>query len=114
MRPAGPNQWYVLPIILPNSNGEDGALRVIHTVMSGFREAFPDLNLWGGADLTAGRRLCGRPLGGRRSAHWPGLQRFPRRFVAGGDRPQNAFTGTMVLRIENGKIAGERSVWTTA
>ena len=61
--------------------------------MTGFREAFPDLEFWGAADLIAeGDHVVGR---------WEG----------GGTHTGPAFSdflvGTTVLRVENGKIAEE-------
>jgi len=46
----------------------------IKAFMFGFRQAFPDLNFWGGCRPHCRGRLCGRPLGRRRHAHWSGFQ----------------------------------------
>ena len=79
----------------------------IKAFMSDFREAFPDLNFWGAADLIAeGDCVVGRWEGG--GTH-TGLAfsdfligSLP---VATGRKMR--FTGTTVLRIKNGKIAEE-------
>src|SRR4051812_19615055 len=57
--------------------------------MVGFREAFPDLNFWGAADLIA-EGECRRPLGRRRHAHRAGVQRLPDWILAGRVRPHDA------------------------
>jgi predicted ester cyclase len=79
----------------------------IKAFMSGFREAFPDLNFWGTADLIAeGEYVVGRWEGG-------GTHTGPAfgDFLAGSLPPASGrnmrFTGVTVLRIENGKIAEE-------
>jgi predicted ester cyclase len=79
----------------------------IKEFMTGFREAFPDLNFWGAADLIAeGDYVVGRWEGG--GTHTGSA--FSDFLV--GSLPANTgrkmhFTGTTVLRIENGKIAEE-------
>jgi predicted ester cyclase len=72
-----------------------------------FREAFPDLNFWGTGDLIAeGNYVVGRWEGG-------GTHTGPAfSDLAVGSLPKASgrkmrFTGTSVLRIENGKIAEE-------
>ena len=79
----------------------------IKAFMSGFREAFPDLNFWGAADLIAeGDYVVGRWEGG-------GTHTGPAfsDFLIGSLPPATGrtmrFTGTTVLRVENGKIAEE-------
>jgi len=79
----------------------------IKAFMSGFREAFPDLNFWGAADLIAeGDYVVGRWEGG-------GTHTGPAfsDFLIGSLPPATSrtmrFTGTTVLRVENGKIAEE-------
>ena len=79
----------------------------IKAFMTGFREAFPDLNFWGAADLIAeGDYVVGRWEGG--GTH-TGLAFSD--FLAG-SLPANTgrkmhFTGTTVLRVSDGKIAEE-------
>jgi predicted ester cyclase len=79
----------------------------IKAFMTGFRQAFPNLNFWGAADLIAeGDYVVGRWEGG-------GTHTGPAfgDFLAG-SLPANSgrkmhFTGTTVLRIKDGKIAEE-------
>jgi predicted ester cyclase len=79
----------------------------IKDFMSSFREAFPDLKFWGTADLIAeGDYVVGRWEGG--GTHTGAA--FSDFLV--GSLPEATgrkmhFTGTTVLRIENGKIAEE-------
>jgi predicted ester cyclase len=75
--------------------------------MVGFPDAFPDLKFWGAADLIAeGDYVAGRWEGG-------GTHTGPAfgDFLAGSLPPASGrkmrFTGTTVLRVENGKIAEE-------
>src|SRR6202048_4781993 len=79
----------------------------IKAFMTDFREAFPDLNFWGVADLIAeGDFVVGRWEGG-------GTHTGPafRDFLAG-SLPANTgrtmkFTGTTVLKLRDGKIVEE-------
>src|ERR1700757_834556 len=79
----------------------------IKAFMSDFREAFPDLNFWGAADLIAeGDYVVGRWDGG-------GTHTGPAfsDFLAGSLPPATGremrFTGMTVLRVQNGKITEE-------
>jgi predicted ester cyclase len=79
----------------------------IKAFMANFRVAFPDLNFWGAADLIAeGDYVVGRWEGG-------GTHTGPafNDFLVGG-LPANTgrkmhFTGTTVLRLQDGKIVEE-------
>ncbi len=79
----------------------------IKAFMTDFRAAFPDLNFWGAADLIAeGDYVVGRWEGGgtHTGAAWDD-------FLVG-SLPANTgramrFTGTTVLRLDNGKIVEE-------
>jgi len=79
----------------------------IKAFMTGFREAFPNLNFWGAADLIAeGDYVVGRWEGGGTHTG-PAFSDF-----LAGSLPANSgrkmhFTGTTVLRIKDGKIAEE-------
>lgn len=79
----------------------------IKAFMTGFREAFPNLNFWGAADLIAeGDYVVGRWEGGGTHTG-PAFSDF-----LAGSLPANSgrkmhFTGTTVLRIRDGKIAEE-------
>jgi predicted ester cyclase len=79
----------------------------VKTFITEFREAFPDLNFWATADLIAeGDYVVGRWEGG-------GTHTGPEfDDLAVGSLPKASgkrmrFTGTSVLRIENGTIAEE-------
>jgi predicted ester cyclase len=79
----------------------------IKAFMSGFRQAFPDLNFTGAADLIAeGDYVVGRWKGGGTHSG-PAFSDF----LSGGLPPATGrkmqFTGTTVLRLVNGKIVEE-------
>ena len=75
--------------------------------MTGFREAFPDLNFWGAADLIAeGDYVVGRWEGGGTHSG-PAFSDFLVGSLAAASGRKMRFTGTTVLRVENGKIAEE-------
>lgn len=79
----------------------------IKAFMTGFRQAFPNLNFWGAAELIAeGDYVVGRWEGGGTHTG-PAFSDF-----LAGSLPANSgrkmhFTGTTVLRIKDGKIAEE-------
>jgi predicted ester cyclase len=75
--------------------------------MIGFREAFPDLNFWGAADLIAeGDYVVGRWEGGGTHTG-PAFADFLVGSLPAASGGKMRFTGTTVLRVENGKIAEE-------
>jgi predicted ester cyclase len=75
--------------------------------MIGFRKAFPDLNFWGAADLIAeGDYVVGRWEGGGTHTG-PAFDDFIIGSLPAGSGRKMRFTGTTVLRVENGKIAEE-------
>ena len=75
--------------------------------MVGFREAFPDLNFWGAADLIAeGDYVVGRWEGGGTHTG-PAFGDFLIGSLPAASGRRMHFTGTTVLRVENGKIAEE-------
>jgi predicted ester cyclase len=79
----------------------------IKAFMSGFREAFPDLNFWGTADLIAeGDLVVGRWDGGGTHTG-PAFGDFLVGSLPAATGRKIRFTGITVLRIENGKIASE-------
>ena len=79
----------------------------IKAFMSDFREAFPDLNFWGAADLIAeGDYVVGRWEGGGTHTG-PAFSDFLVGSLPAATGRKMHFTGTTVLRIENGKIAEE-------
>ena len=79
----------------------------IKAFMADFREAFPDLNFWGAADLIAeGDCVVGRWEGGGTHTG-PAFSDFLIGSLPAATGRKMHFTGTTVLRIENGKIAEE-------
>ena len=79
----------------------------IKAFMAGFREAFPDLNFWGAADLIAeGDHVVGRWEGGGTHTG-PAFSDFLAGSLPAATVRSMRFTGTTVLPIENAKIAEE-------
>jgi predicted ester cyclase len=79
----------------------------IKAFMTGFREAFPDLAFSGTADLIAeGDYVVGRWEGGG-THKGPAFSDFLVGSLPAATGRQMRFTGTTVLRIEDGKIAEE-------
>jgi predicted ester cyclase len=75
--------------------------------MTGFRAAFPDLYFEGAADLIAeGDFVVGRWQGGGTHTG-PAFSDFLIGSLPAASGRKMRFTGTTVLRIENGKIAEE-------
>jgi predicted ester cyclase len=79
----------------------------IRAFMTGFREAFPDLNFGGAADLIAeGDYVVGRWEGGGTHTGAAFNDLILGALPAASGRKMH-FTGTTVLRVENGKISEE-------
>jgi len=79
----------------------------VRDFMVGFRAAFPDLNFWGAADLIAeGDYVVGRWEGGGTHTGAAFSDFLVGSLPAASGRKMR-FTGTTVLRVENGKIAEE-------
>ena len=79
----------------------------IKAFMVGFREAFPDLNFWGTADLIAeGDYVVGRWEGGGTHSG-PAFSDFLVGSLPPATGRKMHFTGTTVLRVQNGKITEE-------
>ena len=79
----------------------------IKAFMSGFREAFPDLDFWGAADLIAeGDYVVGRWEGGGTHTG-PAFKDFLIGALPAATGRKMHFTGTTVLRLNNGKIVEE-------
>ena len=75
--------------------------------MVGFRAAFPDLNFWGAAELIAeGDYVVGRWEGGGTHTG-PAFSDFLIGSLPPSSGRKMRFTGTTVLRVDNGKIAEE-------
>jgi predicted ester cyclase len=79
----------------------------IKAFMSGFREAFPDLKFWGAADLIAeDDYVVGRWEGGGTHTG-PAFSDFLIGSLPAASGRKMHFTGTTVLRLEDGKIIEE-------
>jgi predicted ester cyclase len=79
----------------------------VKAFMTGFREAFPDLEFHGAADLIAeGDYVVGRWEGGGTHTG-PAFSDFLIGSLPARSGRKMHFTGTTVLRIENGRIAEE-------
>src|SRR5437588_2149840 len=99
---AAPDMLLQYSLHAPRRGHED-----IKAFMSGFREAFPDLNFWGAADLIAeGDYVVGRWEGGGTHTGAAFSDFLVGALPAASGRKMH-FTGTTVLRVESGKIAEE-------
>jgi len=79
----------------------------IKAFITDFRAAFPDLNFWGTADLIAeGDYVVGQWEGGGTHTG-PAFDDFLAGSLPAATGRKMHFTGTTVLRLENGKIAEE-------
>ena len=75
--------------------------------MNGFRRAFPDLSFGGAADLIAeGDYVVGRWIGGGTHTG-PAFDDFLIGALPAASGRKMRFTGTTVIRVENGRIAEE-------
>jgi predicted ester cyclase len=99
---AAPDMLLQYSLHAPRRGRED-----IKAFMSGFREAFPDLNFWGAADLIAeGDYVVGRWEGGGTHTG-PAFTDFLMGSLPTVTGRSMRFTGTTVLRLKNGKITEE-------
>lgn len=79
----------------------------IKEFMNGFRQAFPDLNFWGTAELIAeGDYVVGQWEGGGTHTG-PAFSDFLVGSLPAATGRKMHFTGTTVLRLKDGKIAEE-------
>jgi predicted ester cyclase len=79
----------------------------IKAFITSFREAFPDLNFWGTADLIAeGDRVVGQWEGGGTHTG-PAFSDFLIGSLPAATGRRMHFTGTTVLRLQDGKIVEE-------
>jgi predicted ester cyclase len=79
----------------------------IKAFMTEFRKAFPDLNFWGTADpIAEGDHVVGQWEGGGTHTG-PAFSDFLMGSLPAATGRKMHFTGTTVLRIQNGKIAQE-------
>ena len=99
---AAPDIYFHYPMH-PPMRGREAVRRFI----AEFRAAFPDLNFWGVADLIAeGEYVVGRWEGGG-THKGPAFSNLPLGSLPAGSGKAMRFTGTSVLRIEDGMIAEE-------
>ena len=99
---AAPNILLQYSLHAPRRGRED-----VKAFMLGFREAFPDLSFSGAADLIAeGDYVVGRWQGGGTHTG-PAFGDFLAGSLPAASGKKMRFTGTTVLRVENGKIVEE-------
>ena len=99
---AAPNMLLQYSLHAPRRGRED-----VRAFITGFREAFPDLGFSGVADLIAeGDFVVGRWEGGGTHTG-PAFNDFLAGALPAATGRKMRFTGTTVLRVENGKIAEE-------
>ena len=99
---AAPDMLLQYSLHAPRRGRED-----VKMFMTGFREAFPDLNFAGAADLIAeGDYVVGRWQGGGTHTG-PAFSDFLIGSLPAASGRKMQSTGTTVLRVENGKIAEE-------
>ena len=99
---AAPDMLLQYSLHEPRRGHED-----IMKFMAGFREAFPDLNFTGAADLIAeGDYVVGRWKGGGTHTR-PAFSDFLIGSLPPATGRRMQFTGTTVLRLANGKIVEE-------
>ena len=99
---AAPDMLLQYSLHAPRRGRED-----IKAFMSGFREAFRDLNFWGAADLIAeGDYVVGRWEGGGTHTGSAFTDFLMGSLPAATGRSMR-FTGTTVLRLKDGKITEE-------
>ena len=99
---AAPNILLQYSLHAPRRGRKD-----VKAFMQGFREAFPDLSFSGAADLIAeGDYVVGRWQGGGTHTG-PAFGDFLAGSLPAASGKKMRFTGTTVLRVENGKIVEE-------
>jgi predicted ester cyclase len=99
---ADPDMLLQYSLHAPRRGRED-----VRNFMMNFRAAFPDLKFWGAADLIAeGDYVVGRWEGGGTHTG-PAFSDFLTGSLPPASGRKMHFTGTTVLRVENGKIAEE-------
>ena len=99
---AAPDMLLQYSLHAPRRGRED-----VRKFMLDFRAAFPDLKFWGAADLIAeGDYVVGRWEGGGTHTG-PAFSDFLTGSLPAASGRKMHFTGTTVLRVENGKISEE-------
>ena len=99
---AAPDMLLQYSLHEPRRGRED-----VRDFMTGFRAAFPDLAFGGAADLIAeGDYVVGRWIGGGTHTG-PAFDDFLIGALPAASGRKMRFTGTTVIRVENGRIAEE-------
>jgi predicted ester cyclase len=99
---AAPDMLLQYSLHAPRRGRED-----IKAFMTGFRAAFPDLNFWGAADLIAeGDYVVGRWEGGGTHTG-AAFSDFLMGSLPAATGRKMRFTGTTVLKVEDGRIVSE-------
>jgi len=99
---AAPDMLLQYSLHAPRRGRED-----VKAFMVGFRAAFPDLSFAGAADLIAeGDYVVGRWVGGGTHTG-PAFSDFLAGSLPAASGRKMHFTGTTVLRVENGRVAEE-------
>jgi predicted ester cyclase len=99
---AAPNMLLQYSLHAPRRGREE-----VRNFMLDFRAAFPDLKFWGAADLIAeGDYVVGRWEGGGTHTG-PAFGDFLAGSLQAASGRRMHFTGTTVIRVENGRIAEE-------
>jgi len=99
---AAPDMLLQYSLHEPRRGRED-----IKAFMTDFREAFPDLNFWGTADLIAeGDYVVGQWKGGGTHTG-PAFDDLPVGSLPANSGRKMEFTGTTVIKVVDGKIAEE-------
>jgi predicted ester cyclase len=99
---AAPNMLLQYSLHAPRRGRED-----VRDFMEGFRSAFPDLKFWGAADLIAeSDYVVGRWEGGGTHTG-PAFSDFLLGSLPPASGRKMHFTGTTVLRLQDGKISEE-------
>jgi len=99
---ADPDMLLQYSLHAPRRGRED-----VRNFIMNFRAAFPDLKFWGAADLIGeGDYVVGRWEGGGTHTG-PAFSDFLTGALPSASGRKMHFTGTTVLRVENGKIAEE-------
>jgi predicted ester cyclase len=99
---AAPDIVFEYSMHAPRRGRED-----VRRFASEFRAAFPDLNFWGVGDLVAeGEYVAARWEGGGTHTG-PAFDDLPLGSLPAGSGKQMRFTGTTVLRVQDGMITEE-------
>jgi len=102
---AAPNMLLQYSLHAPRRGRED-----VRKFMMDFRAAFPDLKFWGAADLIAeGEYVVGQWEGGGTHTG-EAFSDLPVGSLPAGTGKRMRFTGTTVLRVENGLITEELGI----